>query len=113
MELFLQNKIITFLKMTKYFFFLLFSPDRDHPVQGVRGQVQRGPLRGHHLRGVQGQLYLTPNQSVSSIGGCRLCLDQPPPPLHQLQCVLPPLYTLHICDTRDRRDRPPIPILLL
>ena len=56
-------------------------------------------------------LNLNLNQSVSSIGGSRLCLDQlPPPPIHQLQCVLPPSYTPYICDTRERRDRPPIPI---
>ena len=26
-----------------------FSTNRDHPVQGVRRQVQRRPLRGHHV----------------------------------------------------------------
>ena len=32
------------------------SPNRDHPVQGVRRQVERGALRRDHLRGLQGLL---------------------------------------------------------
>ena len=30
------------------------STNRDHPLQGVRRQVQRCPLRGHHVWGLQG-----------------------------------------------------------
>ena len=36
--------------------FFAFSPNRDHPLQGLRGQVQRGSLRRDHLRGLQGVL---------------------------------------------------------
>ena len=42
-----------------------FSTNRDHPVQGVRRQVQRRPLRGHHMRGLQGESSVPQCPSVS------------------------------------------------
>ena len=38
----------------------LCSPNRDNPVQGVRGQVERGALRRDHVRGLQGLLPAQP-----------------------------------------------------
>ncbi len=35
---------------------VLFSANRDNPLQGVRRQVVWRPLRRHHLRGLQGIL---------------------------------------------------------
>ena len=32
-----------------------FSTNWDHPLQSVRRQVQRSPLRGHHVWGLQGR----------------------------------------------------------
>ena len=42
------------------FLFFNCSPNRDHPVQGVRGQVERCALRRDHVRGVQGFLPAQP-----------------------------------------------------
>ena len=36
------------------YFSSVCSTNRDHPLQGLRRQVQRRPLRGHHVWGLQG-----------------------------------------------------------
>ena len=36
------------------YFSFVCSTNRDHPLQGVRRQVQRRPLWGHHVWGLQG-----------------------------------------------------------
>lgn len=46
-----------------FVFFYGCSPDRDNPVQGMRGQEQRRALRRDHLRRLQGLL-----QAVAVVG---------------------------------------------
>ena len=59
-----RKKLVETCETKMCFSLVSSSPNRDHPVQGVRGQVERGPLRRDHLRGLQGLL-----PPVAELGG--------------------------------------------
>ena len=51
------------------YFSSVCSTNRDHPLQGLRRQVQRRPLRGHHVWGLQGG-----TKNISKTGKIFFCI---------------------------------------